>query len=274
MSAIQSIENGRFYGGVASALHANGLSLAETTYAPGFHVPSHEHASPFVCVPLDGWFVEQYESDSYDLSAGSMFYHPGPGVHSERFGGLGGRCFVAQMSHEWLDALGARGLELPPVFLRSSGDRAARLGAEAFREFRKSDAASVLGVEGLLVALLAELTRTRHPRERGRPAWLRRATELVHDRFLEPITLAQLAAELDLHPSHVARSFARFHGCTVGEMVRRLRLERARELLASSQHGLSEVALITGFADQSHLSRAFKRRYGVAPGAYRRGRAE
>jgi AraC family transcriptional regulator len=271
LSQVQTLENGRYYGGVVGACRANGLSLAETSYTPSFHVPRHLHDSPFVCVPVDGSFLERYETDSYELGFGSMFFHPGEGVHEERFGGKGGRCFVAQMGGEWLGALEARGLELPVDFVQRSEDRAARLGAEACREFRQGDSASVLVVEGLLVALLAELTRARHPSERQRPTWLRRASELVHERYLEPITLAALAAEVDVHPSHLARSFARFHGCSVGELVRRLRLGHARELLRTTDLGLTQIALTAGFADQSHFGRAFKRHFGVTPGAFRRG---
>jgi AraC family transcriptional regulator len=271
LSQPQILENGRYFGGVVGACRANGLSLAETRYTAGFHVPSHLHDSPFVCVPVDGSFLERYESDSYELGFGSMFYHPGEGVHEEHFGGEGGRCFVAQMGSDWLGPLAARGLGLPLEFEQRRGDRASRLAVEACREFRLGDSASVLGVEGLLVALLVELTRTRLPAERQRPRWLRRATELVHERYLQSITLAALAAEVDVHPSHLARSFARFHGCSVGELVRRLRLDHARELLRTTDRRLSEIALTAGFADQSHFNRTFKRRFGVTPGAYRSG---
>ena len=270
MSDVRRMPNGRFYGGVLRQSGSNGLALAETTYEPGFFVPPHEHATPFVCVAVGGSFVEEYERDRYELSVGSMFYHPGPGVHSERFGGRGGQCFVAQMGTEWLDAVHARGLEAPERFTSGSRDRAASLGVEACREFRRGDGPSTLAVEGLLVALLAELTRTHHRPERRTPAWLRRATEVVHDRYLGSIGLAELAAEVDVHPSHLARSFTRHHGCSVGELVRRLRIEHARRLLTESERGLSEIALTTGFADQSHFTRAFKQRVGVSPGEYRR----
>jgi AraC family transcriptional regulator len=167
----------------------------------------------------------------------------------------------------------ARGLELPERFVPGTGSRAAALAVRAARAFRAAEGASAVSVEELLVALLAELTRTRHPVERRRPSWLDRATDMVHARYLEPIGLADLAAEVDVHPSHLARSFSRIHGCSVGELVRRLRLEHARALLAETDRRLSDVALSTGFADQSHFSRSFKRRFGVTPGTYRRGHA-
>ena len=268
MSPTPSLENGRFYGGVLGSSAANGLTLAETSYAPGFEVPPHEHSTPFFCVAVRGSFVEQFESERHELAAGSLFYHPGPGVHAERFGERGGRCFVAQMSTAWVKSIKARGVETPDRFLEKSGGREAWLATEAYHEFGRGDTASALSVEELLVAMLAEVTRTRHTLERRSPLWLRRATDMLETRYLEAISLTEVAAEVDMHPSHVARSFVRFHGCTVGEFVRRLRLDHARTLL-SGPRGLADVALVTGFADQSHFTRSFKLRYGCTPGAYR-----
>jgi AraC-like DNA-binding protein len=86
---------------------------------------------------------------------------------------------------------------------------------------------------------------------------------------LEPVSLARVVAEVDIHPSHLARTFSQFHGCTVGDFVRRLKLDRARELLRDPARTLTGVALVTGFADQSHFTRALKERYGLTTGAYR-----
>jgi AraC family transcriptional regulator len=270
MSRVETVADGRFFGGVLRAAEANGLTFAETASQPGCEVPRHGHDSPFLCVALDGSFVEEYESDAYELGVGSLFYHPGAGVHAERFGRAGGRCFVVQLGGAWLAEARGTGVELPPDFRPCVKDRAARLALDAHKDFRVGDAAALLSAEERVLVLLAELTRTRHPREARCPAWLSRATERVHDDFLGEITLATLAAEVAVHPSHLARTFARRHGCTIGETVRRLRLEHSRTLMASSRAPLSEIALAAGFTDQSHFCRLFKRRYGVTPGGYRR----
>jgi AraC family transcriptional regulator len=68
----------------------------------------------------------------------------------------------------------------------------------------------------------------------------------------------------------LARTFRRTFGCTVGEYLRRLRIERAAEQLVSGDLPLAEIALAAGFADQSHFSNVFRRRTGVSPSAFRR----
>jgi AraC family transcriptional regulator len=92
----------------------------------------------------------------------------------------------------------------------------------------------------------------------------------LRDGFLAPVRLETLARELDVHPSHLARSFRESHGCTVGEYVRQLRVARAAELLKSTSASILEIALATGFADQAHLSTVFRKWMGTSPGRYRK----
>ena len=77
-------------------------------------------------------------------------------------------------------------------------------------------------------------------------------------------------AGVGVHPVTLARAFRRTFGCTIGEYLRRLRIERAAEQLATGTQPLAEIALAAGFADQSHFSNVFRRRVGMSPSAYRR----
>jgi AraC family transcriptional regulator len=82
-------------------------------------------------------------------------------------------------------------------------------------------------------------------------------------------TLSQLAAEVGVHPIYLARSFRKHYRCTVGEYVRRLRIETACREISVSRKSLSEIATASGFYDQSHFSNAFKRYTGMTPAEFR-----
>jgi AraC family transcriptional regulator len=71
------------------------------------------------------------------------------------------------------------------------------------------------------------------------------------------------------HPVHVAQTFRRFHECTIGEYLRRLRVDFACKELVGSEKAMSEIALAAGFSDQSHFNRSFKREVGMSPSQYR-----
>jgi AraC family transcriptional regulator len=132
------------------------------------------------------------------------------------------------------------------------------------------DDLSPLAMEGLALELL--VAASRYPvsiAEHRVPAWLRRVTDILQDRFAETFSLADLAATVEVCPDHLARVFRRYQGCTVGEYVRRLRVDFARRRLASSDARLVEIALAAGFSDQSHLTKTFKQHTGMTPGEFR-----
>lgn len=94
------------------------------------------------------------------------------------------------------------------------------------------------------------------------------AKELLHARLAEPPSLEELAAAVNLSPFHFARVFQRATGMAPHTWLMQQRIAHARALLQQGCLPL-HVAAQLGFADQSHLSRQFKKVYGVGPGAYR-----
>ena len=101
------------------------------------------------------------------------------------------------------------------------------------------------------------------------PGAMRRVREYVETHLSESMDLAELAAVAGLSVYHFARAFKQSAGVTPHHYLVRRRIERAQEMLARSDLALSEVALVTGFSDQSHLARHFRQLVGVTPGQFR-----
>ena len=78
-----------------------------------------------------------------------------------------------------------------------------------------------------------------------------------------------LAAELGCSPGYLSHSFHRLYGMPLKLYIRALRLEYARQLLASGDCNVAETAERCGFRDASYFSRQFRQRFGVAPGKLR-----
>src|SRR5215471_14169195 len=74
-------------------------------------------------------------------------------------------------------------------------------------------------------------------------------------------------------PVHLARAFRVHFGCSVGEFLRRRRVEWAANALATTEESLAAIAQCAGFCDQSHFTRVFRHVMGMRPGAYRRAKA-
>ncbi|MDH6518176.1 AraC-like DNA-binding protein [Streptomyces sp. SAI-135] len=102
------------------------------------------------------------------------------------------------------------------------------------------------------------------------PVLARRLRELLDERVVEGLTLEEAAGVVQAHPAHLVRAFSTAYGIAPHQYLTSRRVDRARRLLLAGQ-GPAEVAALTGFHDQAHLTRHFKRLVGVTPGRYRTG---
>lgn len=121
----------------------------------------------------------------------------------------------------------------------------------------------------MVLALFARHAKVRVPTRIGRePQAIARAKDLLLMQLAEPPSLEALAAAVHLSPFHFARCFRKATGLPPHAWLMQQRIARARALLREGCLPLA-VATQLGFADQSHLSRQFKKVYGVGPRAYR-----
>ena len=105
------------------------------------------------------------------------------------------------------------------------------------------------------------------------PAWARELKEIIQDQIDTNLSLSlkEIAEGLNVHPAYVSREFSKyFNNLSYGEYIRKLRIEKAVELLGQPGHSLAEIAYLTGFSDQSHFTRIFKKHTGQSPAEYRK----
>jgi AraC-like DNA-binding protein len=98
---------------------------------------------------------------------------------------------------------------------------------------------------------------------------LRRVRDHLEENYAHPVTLSQLALLAGISPFHLIRQFRARYGLPPYMYLELVRVNRAREMLRAGEP-ISRVAYATGFSDQSHLTRRFKRVVGVPPGQYAR----
>jgi AraC-like DNA-binding protein len=148
--------------------------------------------------------------------------------------------------------------------------RAAHLAAEHGDRLASSSLLRT-ALAGLLAAHARAAPGGRPPRARRAPAAVALTRDLLAERLAEPPSLDELADITGLSPFALLRAFRAATGLPPHAYLNQLRVRRARGLLDA---GLApaEVAARTGFADQAHLTRHFKRVVGVPPGAYQRER--
>ncbi|WP_286345046.1 AraC family transcriptional regulator [Frondihabitans sucicola] len=95
------------------------------------------------------------------------------------------------------------------------------------------------------------------------------AVELISAHYDRSITVAEMAATMNLSSGAFSRTFKDRFGCTPYQYLRRTRIMAACDLLSTTDLSLSEISSRSGFYDQSHFSREFRADRGQTPSAYR-----
>ncbi|REA63642.1 AraC family transcriptional regulator [Dyadobacter luteus] len=105
------------------------------------------------------------------------------------------------------------------------------------------------------------------------PRWVKELKSMIQDQIDMnlALSLTELAESIDVNPAYVSRTFTKyFDDLSYGEYIRKLRIDKSLQLLESTNYTLTEIAYLTGFSDQSHFTRIFKKQTGRLPSEYRK----
>lgn len=256
------------------AARVAGFTITEGIHAGGSSLPWHTHDGPTLCFVLRGGFSEISDGETIACVPGTLKVTPAGERHWDRFDRGDVRGLLIEADGDRLEALRPHAAVLDRQVAFHGGLPTA-IAQRMYQEFRTGDEAAPLAVEGLLLELLAAATRREADRlPRDRPPWVAMARDILHSDPAARHTLGGLADTVGVHPVTLARAFRRGFGCSMGQYLRRLRIERAAARLSDSDSPLAEIALAAGFADQSHFSNVFRRQTGMSPSAYRRAQRQ
>ncbi|MBI1762561.1 MAG: helix-turn-helix transcriptional regulator [Acidobacteria bacterium] len=260
---------GKYYGETLRLRKLPCFELSERVYSPWYQTPKHTHKQALFCFVMQGQYTESYGSQTRECRSSSLLFHPPGEVHAERFHAVGGRSFIVELAPAWLKKMREQ-VPLTDEPADFHGGVFELLAHKLYREFTHEDCISPLIIEGLMMELVGEtLRRNRAHQPTASPLWLQQVKELLQARFTENLTLTDLAQHVGVHPVYLAQTFRKTYQCTIGEYVRKLRIEYACHELTTSASPIVDIALAAGFCDQSHFTRTFKRALGAAPSQYR-----
>ncbi len=243
--------------------------LSERLYPSNTASPVHSHTKDYIIVTLDGRYASTFGTRTEEFKRWTVSYHPAGALHTSRYSDEGAKVLYVELP---VDQLRSFSKDAPGhhTIVSLNGGVAEWTARQLYNEFDCPDQFSPMVLDGLVLQLFAQVCRFRRELPHCVPVWLNHANEIIRERFTEPLSLARIAKAVNVHPVHVAREFRRYYRCTIGDQIRRLRIEYACVQLSETTRSLSDIALSAGFADQSHFTVAFKQLIGTAPSRYRR----
>jgi AraC family transcriptional regulator len=172
----------------------------------------------------------------------------------------------------------------PPVrdlnWARGAPDETAMAFASLLLPTLTAQRPDTLYADNLLLALRIHVARAyggieaaRFRAAGGLASWQeRRAKDIIQARYAGSLSIADLARECGLSPSHFTRAFRTTTGVQPHRWLSQVRIEAAKQMLVAGEMPLARIALACGFGDQSHFTRMFTRDVGISPGAWQRRR--
>jgi len=261
--------SGHYYGSTKSRGVIPGFRLMESVYAPGATVPKHSHQCACFSIMLEGSMAETYGTRVLESKAQTVGFNAAEEPHSNVVSRSGARFLILEVGEDMTSRLKpySSGFNRSAVF---RGGELSWLGLKLYRESMQLDQLSALAIEGLALEMIALLGRTSVAASgKCPPAWLIEARDLIHSHFTESLSVSQVANMVGVHSVHLARTFKKHYRESIGEYVRELRIESARRDICHTDLPLADIAVKSGFYDQGHLSRVFKRFTGMSPSKYR-----
>ncbi len=261
-----SLKTGKFLGVNNRSYDADSIVVSETQYHRKVFEGWHSHANYHITFVVSGGNREQRKTEEFDAGPGEiLFYRPGEShrnrntLHPSK-----------NINLEINDVFFAKYQWSVPAFGSRQWNRAdAKLFLlKIYKECRTNDAQSTASIHALTLALLSS------PLDEKMfvniPPWVNRLREIINDRWNETVTLTELSASLSVHPVTISKNFPKYFACTLGEYARKVKIEKAINLIGQSHGSLADIAYQCGFADQSHFIRAFKTATGLLPGEFKK----
>ena len=259
---MYELEKERYLGNTKrSFTGAEGLSVIETEYHSKVFEGWHSHENAHITLFLKGGTLEKRKQASHTVSPGSILFY-----HSDELHLNSDTQFPSVNINIEIEAGLLREFELTEALLdKAIADNAQSkfMILKMYRECLQQDTYSSDSIRMLFAQLSGSLDH--RDQFQNAPRWVKHLYELLNDRWNENPNLKQLAGILAVNHITISKHFPRYFGCTLGEYMRRLKVNRSLALIQNPALSLTDVGMQCGFADQSHFIRIFKEQTGFLP---------
>lgn len=238
-----------------------GIAVVETEYQNKVFEGWHSHNNAHITLFLKGGTSEKRKNLSTDVGPGSLLFYHSDELHLNH-----NTLFPSKNINIEIEDQLLKELQITEAVIEKSVQNTTLTKFLILKIFRECIIADTFSSDTISM-LFAQLSNAHNHLERFEkgPLWVKSLNELLNDCWNENPNLKDLAQVLNLNPITISKNFPRYFGCTLGEYMRRIKINRSLSLIQTSKINLTEIALECGFADQSHFIRTFKSQTGFLP---------
>jgi AraC family transcriptional regulator len=239
----------------------------EQRYVPGLTASFGDTTDGHFCFVTEGALSDTDQSQRFAYSGVNLLFFPPSQPRACGFD-ESSLCLVVRVGPAMLSRVRLELQDRSPIHIQ--GWEALWLIRKLQSEFLKDSDSGSLIMEAIILQLLVITARcSRDEPKSSARAWLSNIRSVIEDRYLNEFRLSELAALAGVHRVHLVREFRKHYGVTIGQYIRKLRIDHACQLLGQTNLPLREISSTCCFADQSHFTKQFRKLSGLTPAAYR-----
>ncbi len=264
---MKILTKGEYYGEKRFELDNKGIVLSEYDY----DLPEtdwHYHENPYFMYIIEGNVYDINKKRKTNCGPGSLLLHNWDEVHQNTKESSTARGFHIEFERKWFEQK-----KLDSDLWEGShiiqNPRMHHLLGRLYFEFKCQDIYSELSIDLLLLELCETSQTDKKSSFLDTPLWVADLKNLLHEDEILDYSLATLSSKFGVHPVHISRAVPKYFSSTLGNYIRQKKIKKAMGYLYDPKYSLTEIAYLSGFADQSHFTRTFKSCFGMTPKEFR-----
>ncbi len=252
------LENAKFLGKTSEKFHSEFYTISLVNYKSPVSEEWHYHENIHLSLILQGGNLESRKKEDVQVSTGKIMVYNEGELHRNRFTQFPSKNLNIELKNEFFmnndfsfDNFDLSNYQNISTFLSLM---------HVYHEMRLNDLYSSDSIRFSLNPLFA-------PNQESlfKPNMIKQLREIIEDRWNEFISLNELATILNVHPVTISKYFRKYYKGTLGDYMRKIKIQKALYYLFHTKKSITEIAFICGFSDHSHMVKVFKAYIGFKP---------
>lgn len=255
------IQPNKYFGITDKSIKTESFNISITKHPAQSKISTHAHSKPYLCLLASGIYQEESNTSTL-ITTGDILYRTANYEHANCFLNQDSVCLNIEIDNE-VDFVNHNDFKLPLTESKNNNSLESYKVLYAVKHGLSNDLLNIYCYETMLAHSDSLMNK-------GDLNWIKQVKEYINDNPLTTISLQEMSQLFGLHPNYIVRKFKDVTGMKLSDYLTKIRLEHSIVNLIKSEMSLTKIALNSGFYDQSHFNRNFKKYLETTPKYFRK----
>jgi AraC family transcriptional regulator len=247
-------------------INPKGISLIQTEHNEKTFEGWHSHKNAHITLFLKGGTIEKRKNETISVSPGTILFYHSDELHLNQNTIFPSKNINIEIDERYFDEF-----EINEDILKNATANKIKTKLLILKIYKESLINDAFSNDSINMLLSYSLSNKNYSDNFSKcPSWVKIIYELLNDCWNENPSLTHLSKTLDINPISISKHFPKYFGATLGEYMRKLKVNRSIQLINQTPESLTKIGFECGFSDQSHFIRTFKEETGFLPKDFRK----